>query len=56
MTPLFRKFLGINWLLVAVVALLLVFGVYSLRAVTGFLPGVVIIGKVYLFECLLNRH
>lgn len=39
MTPLFRKFLGINWLLVAVVAGLLVFGVYSIQAATGYLTG-----------------
>ncbi len=39
MTPLFRKFLGINWLLVAVVATLLVFGVYSIQAATGYLTG-----------------
>lgn len=39
MTPLFRKFLGINWLLVAVIAVLLVFGVYSIYTATEFLTG-----------------
>ena len=39
MTPLFRKLLGINWLLFVVTAGLLVFGVYSIRAATGYLPG-----------------
>ncbi len=39
MTPLFRKLLGINWLLMSVVAVLLIFGVYSIHSATNHLTG-----------------
>jgi rod shape determining protein RodA len=39
MTPLFRKLLGINWLLMSVVAVLLVFGVHSIHSATEHLTG-----------------
>lgn len=45
MTPLFRKFLGLNWIAFAVVALLLIGGVYSIEAATGFLDGKNLSGK-----------
>jgi len=39
MTPLFRKLLGINWLLVLAVSALLIFGVYSIHSATDHLAG-----------------
>jgi rod shape determining protein RodA len=39
MTPLFRKLLSINWLLVSILAFLLVFGVHSIHAATDHLTG-----------------
>ena len=35
MTPLFRKFLGMHWILFAIMALLLTAGVYSIYALLG---------------------
>ena len=35
MTPLFRKFLGINWLLVLTIAGLIVFGIFSIHSATA---------------------
>ena len=39
MTPLFRKLLSINWLLVAILAFLLIFGVHSIYSATDHLAG-----------------
>ncbi len=36
MTPLFRKFLGINWLLVLTVTGLVIFGIFSIQSATSF--------------------
>mgnify|MGYP001158202644 FL=1 len=47
MTPLFRKFLGMNWFVVAVTATLLTFGVYSINVATAFLTGENITSKWY---------
>jgi rod shape determining protein RodA len=47
MTPLFRKLLGMNWLVVAVTVALLVFGVYSINLATAFLTGENITSKWY---------
>ncbi|MCH2058999.1 MAG: FtsW/RodA/SpoVE family cell cycle protein [Verrucomicrobiales bacterium] len=45
MTPLFRKLLSINWLLVMILAVLLVFGVHSIHAATDHLGGDNLAGK-----------
>ena len=45
MTPLFRKLLSINWLLVMILAFLLVFGVHSIHAATDHLAGDNLAGK-----------
>jgi len=47
MTPLFRKFLGMNWFVVAVTATLLTFGVYSINVATALLTGENITSKWY---------
>ena len=47
MTPLFRKLLGMNWLVVAITATLLAFGVYSINAATSYLTGENITSKWY---------
>ena len=39
MTPLFRKLLSINWFLVLILTVLLVFGVYSIHSATDHLTG-----------------
>ena len=39
MTPLFRKFLGMHWILVAAMALLLACGVYAIYAAVHFRDG-----------------
>ncbi|MCP4847301.1 MAG: rod shape-determining protein RodA [Verrucomicrobiaceae bacterium] len=39
MTPLFRKLLSINWLLIMVLAALLIFGVHSIHSATDHLTG-----------------